>query len=91
MRDDKQQQLKIELLSQWKLEAESRNLKKFGLIADTTSKACSWQKTAKLGKPLRLLCIWAHWARAQVANMEIFSIFGQKLGRATCNWEHNGC
>ena len=25
MRDDKQQQLKIELLSQWKLEAESRN------------------------------------------------------------------
>ena len=26
MRDDKQQQLKIELLSQWKLEAESRNI-----------------------------------------------------------------
>ena len=26
MRDDDEQQLKIELLSQWKLEAESRNL-----------------------------------------------------------------
>ena len=31
MRDDEQQQLKIELLSQWKLEAESRNLRPFSL------------------------------------------------------------
>ena len=40
MRDDDEQQLKIELLSQWKLEAESRNFMTYsntirGVGADT--------------------------------------------------------
>jgi len=39
MRDDKQQQLKIELLSQWKLEAESRNFVLFYSAQHSTNRA----------------------------------------------------